>query len=77
MRIIFRLVGEGHSLLLHNAELYKTTGKWKKEHGERFTISQHDRLRILEFSNKEDFELFKSTYKPKRDHWWQNAIIEE
>ena len=29
------------------------------------------------FTNKSKFSLFLKTFRPEREHWWQNAKIEE
>ena len=59
-----------------NGEFYRMTGWWKEKYENCFTITHEGLLRHCDFTDKDKFQLFLDTFKPQREHWWRNAIID-
>ena len=78
IKITFRILSGAGGMVqgMTNSELYRILGAWKKQYGDCFTVTQDGYHRTLEFANDRDFILFVQTFKPTREHWWQNAKIE-
>ena len=59
-----------------NGELNRMLGEWIQTHGDCFTVTRDGYYRRLEFVDDRSAVLFLLTFKPNRDHWWRNAVIE-
>lgn len=79
MRVIFRILSGSGGMVqgMTNGELFRMLGEWKNNYTNCFTVRANGYQRILEFDNKTNFNLFKRTFRPLREHWWRNAEIKE
>lgn len=79
MTVTFRVPSGGGGIVqgISYAEINKSLSQWVADYGESFTVTNNGYYRTLYFTNKSKFSLFLKTFRPEREHWWQNAKIEE
>ena len=79
MRVTFRILSGAGGLVqgMCQGELSKMLNEWKMIHGDCFILKSIGYLRLIEFNNEDDFNLFLQTFRPQSEHWWRNAKIEK
>ena len=79
MIVIFRVPNGGGGLVqgLAYGELNHLLKEWKEQNGDCYTTLNIGYYRILDFKTKKAFRIFLKTFRPKREHWWKNAKIND
>lgn len=77
MTVTFKVPSGGGGIVqgICYAEINKSLTQWATDHGECFTVTNNGYYRTLHFTNKSKFSLLLKTFRPEREHWWQNAKI--
>lgn len=59
-----------------SGEFKQLLAEWTDQYGQCYKLTADGYFRTLKFDSDRDFVLFVQTFKPKREHWWNNAKIE-